>query len=130
VAPAGPGARAAETSATSRAGRVRAACRPGVTLSAANAELRRGGRRINAAQGSHGGLRAIWLHDREGRNETGHVAVLTLALAVLLLVIACMNLAGVQVARWWRAATSTPSGWRWEPAGPDWCATPWWRACW
>ena len=73
--------------------------RPGVSLSAANAELAAVAARINAAQGSHGGLRAIWLHDREGRNETGHVAVLTLVLAVLLLVIACMNLAGVQVAR-------------------------------
>lgn len=73
--------------------------KPGVTLAGANAELGALADRLNAAHGTRSGLRAISLRDRQGQNETGHVAWLTLALAVLLLAIACINLAGVQVAR-------------------------------
>jgi predicted permease len=72
---------------------------PGVTLTDANAALAVLASPPQPAPAPAGGLRAISLRDREGKDETGRVAWVTLGLAILLVAIACLNLTGVQTAR-------------------------------
>jgi predicted permease len=73
--------------------------KPGRTVAEADAELRAIAERLDTAQRTGDGVRVAPLRERESVDETGRVASLALALTLLLLAIACLNLSGLQLAR-------------------------------
>jgi putative ABC transport system permease protein len=73
--------------------------KPGETLTRAQAEMSTIAARLDSTYQTRSGLRLLPLQE-SGTNQTGtRVASLTVALSLFLLLIACINLAGVQLAR-------------------------------
>ena len=103
--------------------------RRGVTLEQARQELRRFGERIRERFPTTRGFGLDAAPLGEAVVASVRPAVLVLFGAVgLVLLIACANLAHLQLVRERAAGGRWSSGRRWEPAGARCCVSSWWRA--